>query len=128
MKIDLTSIFVEDTKKALEFYTEKLGFIKKVHIPEINWITVVSPEDPNGTQLLLEPNENQIALDYQTRIFKQGIPATSFLVEDIEEEYERLIKLGVVFTMKPTKSPGAIVAILNDTCGNLIQLHQITTF
>lgn len=125
MKIQLTSVFVDDTNKALKFYTEVLGFIKKVHIPEINWITVVSPEDQEGTQLLLEPNSNPVATTYQKSIFEQGIPATSFAVENIENEYDRLVKLGVQFTMKPTKSIGAIVSVFNDTCGNLIQIHQV---
>jgi len=125
MKIQLTSVFVDDTNKALKFYTEVLGFIKKVHIQEINWITVVSPEDQEGTQLLLEPNSNPAATTYQKSIFEQGIPATSFAVEYIEKEYDRLVKLGVQFTMKPTKSIGAIVAVFNDTCGNLIQIHQV---
>lgn len=124
MRIDLTNVFVEDTNMALKFYTEVLGFVKKMYIPEINWITVVSPDDQEGTQLLLEPNENPIASTYQQSLFRQGIPATSFAVEDIEAEYERLIKLGVEFTMKPTKSIGATIAVFNDTCGNLIQIHQ----
>jgi predicted enzyme related to lactoylglutathione lyase len=124
MKIELASVFVDDTDRALKFYTEVLGFVKKVHIPEINWITVVSPDEPEGTQLLLEPNENPAAVTYQKAIFVQGIPATSFAVEDIEKEYERLIQLGVEFTMKPSKTVGAIIAVFNDTCGNLIQIHQ----
>ncbi len=125
MRIQLTSVFVDDTVKALEFYTEKLGFIKKVHIPEINWITVVSPEDENGTQLLLEPNENPTASIYQKSLYEQGIPATSFQVEDLQKEFEKLEKLGVRFTMPPTPTVGAIIAVLEDTCGNLIQIHQV---
>lgn len=125
MKINLTNVFVNDTDKALKFYTEVLGFVKKVHIPEINWITVVSPDDQEGTQLLLEPNMNPAAITYQKSIYEQGIPATSFAVEDIEKEFERMAKLGVEFTMKPTKSIGAIIAVFKDTCGNLIQLHQV---
>lgn len=125
MRINLTNVFVEDTMKALEFYTEVLGFVKKMHIPEINWITVVSSEDQEGTQLLLEPNYNPTAKTYQQSLFSQGIPAASFQVENIEAEYERLTKLGVEFTMKPTASIGAIIAVFNDTCGNLIQIHQI---
>lgn len=125
MKIELASVFVDDTNKALKFYTEVLGFVKKVHIPEVNWITVTSPEEPEGTQLLLEPNDNPVAETYQKGIFAQGIPATSFAVEDIEKEYERLVQLGVEFTIKPTKSVGAIIAVFNDTCGNLIQIHQV---
>lgn len=125
MKIELTNVFVDDTNKALKFYTEVLGFVKKVHIPEINWITVTSPDEPEGTQLLLEPNDNPVAKTYQEGIFAQGIPATSFAVEDIEKEFERLVQLGVEFTIKPTKSVGAIIAVFNDTCGNLIQIHQV---
>jgi predicted enzyme related to lactoylglutathione lyase len=125
MKIELTSVFVDDTNKALKFYTEVLGFVKKVHIPEINWITVTSPDEQEGTQLLLEPNSNPVAETYQKGIFDQGIPATSFAVEDIEKEYERLVQLGVEFTIKPTKSVGASIAVFNDTCGNLIQIHQV---
>ncbi|MTK63672.1 MAG: VOC family protein [Methanobacterium sp.] len=125
MKIELASVFVDDTNKALKFYTEVLGFVKKVHIPEVNWITVTSPDEPEGTQLLLEPNDNPVAKTYQEGILAQGIPATSFAVEDIEKEYERLVQLGVEFTIKPTKSVGAIIAVFNDTCGNLIQIHQV---
>ncbi|MBE6069539.1 MAG: VOC family protein [Clostridium lundense] len=125
MKIELANVFVDDTNKALKFYTEVLGFVKKVHIPEINWITVTSPDEPEGTQLLLEPNDNPVAKTYQEGIFAQGIPATSFAVEDIEKEYERLVQLGVEFTIKPTKSVGAIIAVFNDTCSNLIQIHQV---
>ncbi len=126
MKIDLTSIFVDDKDKALDFYVRVLGFIKKVEIPEIYWITVVSPEEPEGTQLLLEPNFNPAALTYQKAIFSQGIPAASFAVKNVEEEYERLTELGVEFTMKPSKTVGAVIAVFNDTCGNLIQIHQTT--
>lgn len=125
MKIELASVFVDDTNKALKFYTEVLGFVKKVHIPEANWVTVTSSDEPEGTQLLLEPNDNPVAETYQKGIFAQGIPATSFAVEDVEKEYERLVKLGVEFTIKPTKSVGAIIAVFNDTCGNLIQIHQV---
>lgn len=127
MKIDLANVFVDDTNKALKFYTEVLGFVRKVHIPEINWITVVSPEEQEGTQLLLEPNENPVALTYQKAIFDQGIPAASFAVGNIEEEYARLVQLGVEFAMKPTKTVGADIAIFNDTCGNLIQIHQVNS-
>ncbi len=126
MKIDLTNVFVDDTNKALKFYTEVLGFYKKVHITEINWITVVSPEEPEGTQLLLEPNSNPASIEYQKSLFEQGIPAASFAVDDIEKEYERLAELGVEFTMKPSKTIGSIISVFKDTCGNLIQLHQIT--
>ena len=111
MKIKLTSVFVDDQDKALKFYTNVLGFVKKLDFPagKVKWLTVVSPEEPEGTQLLLEP-----------------IPAASFFVEGIQKEYARLKDLGVVFTMKPTKTTGSIIAVLDDTCGNLIQLTQLT--
>jgi predicted enzyme related to lactoylglutathione lyase len=125
MKIELANVFVDDTDKALKFYTEVLGFVKKVHIPEINWITVVSPDQPEGTQLLLEPNENPVATTYQKGLFAQGIPATSFAVDNVEKEYERLVQLGVEFSMEPTKSGDVTIAVFNDTCGNLIQIHQV---
>lgn len=125
MRINLANVFVDDTDKALRFYTQVLGFVEKVHIPEINWITVASPEEPEGTQLLLEPNLNPVAATYQKALFEQGIPATSFAVENIEKEYERLVQSGVEFTMKPTKSIGAVIAVFNDTCGNLIQIHEV---
>ena len=128
MKINLTCVFVNDTMEALKFYTEILGFVKKIHIREINWITVVSADDIKGTQLLLEPNTNPAAMTYQKSIFEQGIPAASFEVENIEEEYRRMVDLGVEFAMKPTKTVGAIVAVFNDTCGNLIQIHQIAEY
>lgn len=127
MKIKLTSVFVDDQAKALTFYTEVLGFVKKTDIPlgEFRWLTVVSPQEPDGTELLLEPNDNPAAKTYQEAIFKQGIAATGFAVDDVQNEYERMKTLGVVFTMEPTKLDGPTVALFNDTCGNLIQLHQV---
>ena len=106
MKIYVTSIFVDDQEKALKFYTEKLGFIKKHDIPvgEFKWLTVVSPESPDGVELLLEPNDNPAAKTFQQAIFEQGIPCTSFMVNDIQAEYERLKKLNVEFTMEPTNT------------------------
>jgi len=89
------------------------------------WLTVVSPEEPGGTELLLEPNDNPAAKAFQEAVFKQGIPLTAFAVEDIQKEYERMKKLGVVFTTKPTKTEGPTVAVFDDTCGNLIQLYQV---
>lgn len=123
MKIKLNSVFVDDQDKALKFYTEVLGFVKKNDIPvgEARWLTVVSPEGPDDIELLLEPNGNPAARTYQKAIFEQGIPLTAFAVEDIQKEYERMEKLGVVFSMKPTKMGAATVAVFNDTCGNLIQ-------
>ncbi len=125
MKLKLTSVYVDDQDKALKFYTEVLGFVKKIEIPAIRWLTVVSPDEPDGTQLLLEPNSNPAAKTFQVAIFEQGIPLTAFAVEDIHKEYERMKKLGVVFTMEPTKTGATTVAVFDDTCGNLIQLFQI---
>ncbi|MDP1884307.1 MAG: VOC family protein [Candidatus Moranbacteria bacterium] len=127
MKIKVTSVFVNDQAKALKFYTEILGFVKKndVSVGEYRWLTVVSPEQQEGTELLLEPNNNPAAKTYQEAIFKQGIPATAFFVEDIQKEYEKLKGLGVEFTMPPTKVTGSIIAVLNDSCGNLIQINQL---
>ena len=126
MRIVLNSVFVEDQDEALKFYTEALGFVKKHDIPvgEFKWLTVVSPEDRDGTELLLEPNENPVAKAYQKGIFEQGIAATAFGVEDIRAEYERLKALGVSFTMEPTEWEDVILAVFDDTCGNLIQMMQ----
>ncbi len=126
MKIKLTSVFVDDQDKALRFYTEVLGFVKKSDFPvgEFKWLTVVSPEEPDGTELLLEPNDNPVAKTYQQAIFQQGIAAATFAVEDIHKEYERMTKLGVVFTMQPTNVGPVTIAVFDDTCGNLIQLGQ----
>lgn len=126
MKIIVTSIFVEDQNKALQFYSETLGFVKKHDVPagEFRWITLVSPDDQEGTEIVLEPNNNPIAKDYQNRLFEEGIPVTMFGVEDIQKEYERLLQLGVKFTMKPTKMGDITIAVFDDTCGNLIQIIQ----
>ncbi len=126
MKIILTSVHVSDQAKALEFYTQKLGFVKKEDVPAdaFRWLTVVSPDAEDGTELFLEPNDNPVAQAYQKGIFEQGIAANSFGVEDVHEEYERLTALGVEFTMKPTDVGTVIIAMINDTCGNLIQLMQ----
>lgn len=127
MKIVVASIFVEDQEKALKFYTEKLGLVKKqdVSLGQYKWLTVVSPEDQNGTELLLEPNDNPAAKTYQKAIFEQGIPATSFWVEDVKSEYERLKSLGVTFTMEPTQMGPVTIAKLDDTCGNFIQIQKM---
>lgn len=126
MKVIVTSIFVQDQDKALEFYTEKLGFIKKEDVPagEYRWITVVSPEDRDGTQILLEPNEHPAAKEYQKKLLADGIPATMFGVEDIHKEYLRLLEKDVQFTMKPTEMGNVTIAVFDDTCGNLIQIIQ----
>ena len=127
MKINLTNVFVDDQDKALIFYTEVLGFIKKKDFPvgKFKWLTVVSPEEPESTELLLEPSDNPATKAFKKALFEQGIPAAAFAVEDIQKEYQRLKKLGVTFTIKPTKvEGGAIIAVFDDTCGNLIQLYQ----
>ncbi|HEY7126339.1 MAG TPA: VOC family protein [Ktedonobacterales bacterium] len=126
MKIKLTSVFVDDQDKALKFYTDVLGFVKKLEFPvgQFKWLTVASPEEPEGTQLLLEPNDNPAARTYQAAIFQQGIAAATFFVEDIHQEYERLKKRGVVFTSEPIRMGPTTVAVFNDTCGNLIQITQ----
>ena len=126
MKIIVTSIFVQNQDKALEFYSETLGFVKKHDVPagEFRWITLVSPDNQDGTELVLEPNDNQAAKDYQKRLFEQGIPVTMFGVDDIRKEYDRLLKHGVKFTMEPTKMGDITIAVFDDTCGNLIQIIQ----
>ena len=126
MRIILTGVFVSDQDEALRFYTETLGFVLKHDVPagEYRWITVVSPDDPDGTELLLEPNENPAARAYQKGIFDQGIPANSFGVTDIHAEHERLKALGVSFTMEPTEMGPVTIAVFDDTCGNLIQMMQ----
>ena len=127
MKIKLTSVLVDDQDKALEFYTEILGFVKKTDIPagEARWLTVVSPDGPADIELLLEPNGNPAARTFQEALFRQGIPLTAFAVEDIQEEFKRLKQRGVVFRMEPTNTGPVTVAVLEDTCGNLIQLYQV---
>lgn len=126
MKIVLTSVFVNNQDDALRFYTEKLGFVEKenVSVGAFKWLTVVSPDDEGGAELLLEPNDNPTARTYQEEIFKQGIPAASFGVDDVEKEYKHLTSLGIVFTTKPTRMGGATIAVFNDTCGNLIQIMK----
>jgi catechol 2,3-dioxygenase-like lactoylglutathione lyase family enzyme len=133
MKIKLASVFVDDQAKALKFYTNVLGFVKKLDFPagKFKWLTVVSPEEPEGTELLLAPADiggfhGPAAKTYQEALFKQSIPAANFFVDDVQKEYARLKDLGVVFTMTPSKTTGSIIAVLDDTCGNLIQLTQLT--
>jgi predicted enzyme related to lactoylglutathione lyase len=118
---------VDDQEKALEFYTNVLGFIKKTDIPagEARWLTVVSPKGPDDIELVLEPTGFPAARTYQKAIFEAGIPLTAFAVDDIQKEYESLESRGVVFTMKPTQTGPVTIAILDDTCGNLIQLYQV---
>lgn len=130
MKIKLCSVSIDDYDKALKFYTEILGFQKKHDIelgPGVRWITVVSPQEPNGTELLLEPNATYPAMKaLKESLVKDGIPFTAFEVDDIQAEYERLKNLGVQFTMEPTNMGTSIVASFDDTCGNLIQIYQLT--
>ena len=127
MKIKLSSVFVDDQDKALKFYTEVLGFVKKLDIPmgPARWLTVVSPEEPDGTELVLEPSDNPAAKTFKKAIFEQGIPLTAFQVDDIQKEYKRMKNLGVVFTQEPTKMGPVTQAIFDDTCGNLIQIYQV---
>jgi catechol 2,3-dioxygenase-like lactoylglutathione lyase family enzyme len=126
MRINLTSVLVDDQAKALKFYTEVLAFVKKIEMPmgEFKWLTVVSPDEPDGTQLLLEPDAHPAAKPFKKALFDDGIPATSFAVDDIQKEYERMSRLGVVFSMKPTKTGPVTVAVFDDTCGNRIQIVQ----
>ena len=130
MKIKLASVPIDDYDKALKFYTDVLGFVKKRDIPlgeGARWITVVSPEEPDGTELLLEPNADYPAMKaLREALNKDGIPYTAFQVGDIQKEYERLKKLGVEFTMEPTNMGMTSAAVFNDTCGNLIQIYQMT--
>ena len=124
--IKLTSVLVDDQANALTFYTDVLGFIKKQDIPlgDFRWLTVVSPQAPDATELVLEPNDNPAARVFQAALFEQGIPLTAFAVDDLQAEYERLKQLGVVFRGAPTNGPGPASALFEDTCGNLIQLFQ----
>ena len=130
MKINLTSVPIGDYDKALKFYTEVLGFIQKRDIPLGNgarWITVVSPEDPDGTELLLEPNADYPAMKaLKEALVKDGIPYTAFEVDDIQKEYARLRERGVEFAMEPTNMGMTTVAVFNDTCGNFIQIYQVS--
>ena len=129
MKIKLTSISIDDYDKALKFYTEVMGFVKKHDIPlgdGARWITVVSPEESNGTELLLEPNAEYPAMKaLKESLVRDGIPFTAFLVDDIQQEYERMTELGVEFTMEPTNMGMTSAAVFHDTCGNLIQIYQL---
>jgi glyoxylase I family protein len=126
MKIALNSIMVDDQSKALAFYTDVLGFAKQHDIPvgEYRWITVVSPEHPDGAALSLEPNANPAGKTFQEALFAQGIPATAFEVADVDAEFSRLKARGVVFTREPTQAGPVKIAAFADTCGNLIQIYQ----
>ncbi|WP_283813329.1 VOC family protein [Bradyrhizobium sp. Leo121] len=122
------SVFVDDQAKALDFYTEKLGFIVKHDIPlggDHRWLTVVSKEAPEGTELLLEPSEHPAVRPYKSALVNDGIPAASFKVDDLEKEFERLRQLGVEFTVQPMDAGPVRMAVFDDTCGNLIQLVEM---
>ena len=127
IKIHVLSVPVDDQDKALEFYTQKLGFIKKTEIPmgEHKWLTVVSPQEQSGVEVLLEPMAFEPSKVYQKALKEAGIPWTSFLVDDLEKEYRRLTALGVQFSMQPKETGTVMIAVLDDTCGNNIQLVQM---
>ena len=128
MRINLASVLVDDQEKALRFYTEVLGFRERTNVAlgEHRWITVVSPEDPEGTELVLEPDEHPAAKPFKDALVEDGIPFTSFAVQDVEREYERLSALGVVFTQAPRVTGPVTTAVLDDTCGNLIQIAALS--
>jgi catechol 2,3-dioxygenase-like lactoylglutathione lyase family enzyme len=124
MRIAITSVFVDDQDKALAFYTDTLGFEPKNDIPlgEFRWLTVVSPDQPDGPELLLEPDDHPAARTFKAAMVEDGIPSTSFHVDDAEAEYARLVAAGVRFTQEPIEAGGATMAVFDDTCGNLIQI------
>ena len=124
MKITVTSVLVDDQAKALAFYTDLLGFVKKTDVPAggARWLTVVSPEDPDGVELLLEPSGHPAAGPFKEALVNDGIPFTQFAVRDVQAEYERLQGLGVTFTQPPTQMGPVTTAVFDDTCGNLIQI------
>lgn len=128
MKIKLTTIHVDDQEKALRFYTDVLGFIKKADFTNgpFRWLTVASPEEPDGTELQLALNDNPAAKSYQQSMYEQGQPAAMFFTDDVQADYERITSRGGEFTMPPTDVTASIIATLDDTCGNLIQLTQLT--
>jgi catechol 2,3-dioxygenase-like lactoylglutathione lyase family enzyme len=128
MRIHLTSVLVDDQTKALRFYTDVLGFVKKTEIPmgEHAWLTVVSPDDPDGTELVLEPSSHPAVPPFKAALVHDGIPFTSFAVDDVNGEYQRLRSLGVQFTQPPTAMGPVTTAVFDDTCGNLIQIAAQT--
>jgi catechol 2,3-dioxygenase-like lactoylglutathione lyase family enzyme len=127
MRIYVTSVFVDDQAKALDFYTNVLGFQKKTDIPlgDASWLTVVSPEQPDGTELLLEPSGHPAVSPYKEALVEDGIPAASFAVDDVHAEFDRLRTNGVRFTQEPTEMGGVTTAVFDDTSGNLIQIVQL---
>ena len=128
MRIYITSIFVDDQARALDFYTKKLGFEVKHDVPlgEHRWLTVVSKEQPDGTELLLEPSDHPAVPPYKNALVEDGIPATSFQVDNVDAEFERLKDIGVTFTQEPMDAGPVRMAVFDDTCGNLLQLVQMT--
>jgi predicted enzyme related to lactoylglutathione lyase len=128
MKIKLTSVYVDDQDKALRFYTDVLGFVKKADFSQgpFRWLTVASPEEPDGTELQLALNDNPAAKAYQQAIFEQGQPAAMFYTDDVKADYERIKARGANFTMPPNEVTGSTITMLDDTCGNLIQLTQLS--
>ena len=127
MRIYVTSVLVDDQRKALDFYTNVLGFQKKRDIPlgAASWLTVVSPDQPDGTELLLEPSGHPAAGPFKKALVEDGIPATSFAVDDVQAEFDRLRSKGVRFTQEPTEMGGVTMAVFDDTCGNLIQIVKV---
>jgi predicted enzyme related to lactoylglutathione lyase len=127
MKIKLTNVYVDDQEKALRFYTEVLGFVKKADFTQgpFRWLTVTSPEEPNGTELQLALNDKPAGKTYQQAMFQQGQPAAMFFTDDVQADYERIKSRGAEFTMPPTDVTASKIAMLNDTCGNLIQVTQL---
>jgi catechol 2,3-dioxygenase-like lactoylglutathione lyase family enzyme len=127
MRINVTSVLVDDQKKALQFYSDVLGFQKKNDVPvgDYSWLTVVSPDDPDGTELLLEADAHPAAKPFKAALVSDGIPFASFAVDDVHMEFERLRALGVVFTQEPAEMGPVITAVFDDTCGNLIQITQM---
>ncbi len=130
MKIKLTSVYVDDQEKALRFYTEVLGFVKKSDFGNgsYRWLTVASAEEPDGTELQLALNGNPAAKSYQQAMFQQKQPAAMFFTSDVRGDYDRIKSRGAEFTMPPTDVTGSTIAVLNDTCGNLVQLTQLARF
>jgi len=126
VRIRLTTVYVDDQDKALRFYTEVLGFVKKADVSQesYRWLTVASPEEPEGTEILLERNDDEAVRAFQHAMFEQGQTAALFESDDIQRDYDRIKAAGAEFTMPPTKVTGSTIAILNDTCGNLIQIAQ----
>jgi predicted enzyme related to lactoylglutathione lyase len=127
VKIKITSMYVNDQEKALRFYTEVLGFVKKADFTQgpFRWLTVASPEEPDGTELQLAANDNPAARTYQKAMFEQSQPAAMFYVDDVQREHDRMKPLGAEFTVPPTKVTGSTIAMLNDSCGNLIQIAAL---